>query len=56
MSEKITFNKINEGKIIIIPNKDIAEINKRIKKEMKLILAEYRSKLAKYKREDKLKI
>jgi hypothetical protein len=35
---KITFASINEGKFTIIPKKDIAETNKRIKTEMKVII------------------
>lgn len=35
---KITFNSINEGKFTIIPKSEIAEVNKRIKAEMKKII------------------
>lgn len=35
---KITFNSINEGKFTIIPKSEIAEVNKRVKSEMKIII------------------
>ena len=40
MREKISFQEINKGKFTIIPPKDIAETNKRIKKEMAPIVKE----------------
>lgn len=41
---KITFESINKGKYTIIPAKDIAETNARVKKEMKKVIAKYKSK------------
>ena len=41
---KITFERINEGKYTVIDPKDIAETNKRIKKEMTPIIREFERK------------
>jgi len=41
---KITFALINEGKFTIIHKKDIAETNKRIKAEMKIIIRNFTKK------------
>ena len=38
---KISFERINEGKYTIIDPQDIAETNKRIKKEMTPIIREF---------------
>ena len=38
---KISFDRINEGKYTVIDPKDIAETNKRIKKEMIPIIQEF---------------
>lgn len=41
---KISFERINEGKYTVIDPKDIAETNKRIKKEMTPIIREFERK------------
>jgi len=41
---KISFERINEGKYTVINSKDIAETNKRIKKEMTPIIQEFERK------------
>ena len=41
---KISFESINEGKYTVIDPKDIAETNKRIKKEMTPIIQEFERK------------
>ena len=41
---KISFDRINEGKYTVIDPKDIAETNKRIKKEMTPIIREFERK------------
>jgi hypothetical protein len=41
---KISFERINEGKYTVINPKDIAETNKRIKKEMTPIIREFERK------------
>lgn len=41
---KITFDSINKGNYTIIDPKDIAETNKRIKKEMDLVVREFERK------------
>ncbi len=38
---KISFERINEGEYTVIHPKDIAETNKRIKKEMTPIIREF---------------
>jgi hypothetical protein len=42
--KKITFDSINKGNYTIIDPKDIAETNKRIKKEMDLVVREFERK------------
>ena len=41
---KISFERINEGEYTVIHPKDIAETNKRIKKEMTPIIREFERK------------
>jgi hypothetical protein len=41
---KISFERINEGKYTVIDPQDIAETNKRIKKEMTPIIQEFERK------------
>ncbi len=41
---KINFNSINEGKFTVIPKSEIAEVNKRIKSEMKPIVRDFNKK------------
>ena len=41
---KISFERINEGKYTVINPNDIAETNKRIKKEMTPIIREFERK------------
>jgi hypothetical protein len=41
---KISFERINEGKYTVIDPQDIAETNKRIKKEMTPIIREFERK------------
>jgi hypothetical protein len=41
---KISFERINEGKYTVINPQDIAETNKRIKKEMTPIIREFERK------------
>jgi len=41
---KISFEKINQGQYTVIDPKDIAETNRRIKKEMTPIIREFERK------------
>ena len=41
---KISFERINEGRYTVIDPQDIAETNKRIKKEMTPIIREFERK------------